>query len=80
MMKKMIIGSIGVLSGVLLYGLTLIASAIYTLYIVAPNGGGYDRKLGVFGSALKEIGTMPLFIGGLFFLVGIFYIIIGIKE
>jgi hypothetical protein len=79
-MNKIIIGSIGVLSGVMLYGLTLIASAVYTLYIVALDGGGYDRKLGVFGSALKEIGTMPLILSGSLFLVGILYIIIGIKE
>ncbi|KAB7709099.1 phosphatase [Bacillus aerolatus] len=79
-MKKLIIGGTGVLSGVILFGMTLIAAAVYSLYLTAPDIGSYDTNLGVFGTALKEIGNIPLIISLLLFIVGVFYLIKGIKE
>ncbi|MBT2655309.1 phosphatase [Bacillus sp. ISL-18] len=80
-MKKLVIGAIGVISGVFLYGMTLIASAIYSLYLTAPDtGGGYDTDLGVFGTALKEIGTIPLIISIILFIAGIYYLYKGMKS
>lgn len=79
-MKKLVIGSIGVLSSITLFGMTLISAAVYSLYLIKPDIGGYDRNLGVFGTALKEIGTIPLILSGLLLLLGIYYLIRGVKE
>lgn len=79
-LKKMIIGGIGVLSSIVLFGMVLIAAAVYSLYLSAPDIGGYETDLGVYGTAIKEIGIVPLVLSGVLFLVGIYYLIIGIKE
>ena len=76
----MIIGGIGVLSSIVLFGMVLISAAVYSLYLTAPDIGGYDTNLGVYGTAIKEIGTVPLVISGILFLGGIYYLIKGIKE
>lgn len=79
-MKKIIIGVIGVLSSVILFGLTLVAVSIYSLYLSAPDIGEYDSNLGVFGTSLAEIGLIPLVISFLIFTVGIYFLIQGLKN
>lgn len=70
--KQVIAGGIGVLSGVILFGFTLVAAAVYSSY-VATNG--YFTNLGVFGTALKEIGVLPLIISALLFAGGVYILI-----
>ncbi len=60
--------------------MVLISAAVYSLYLSAPDIGGYETDLDVYGTAIKEIGTVPLVVSGILFLVGIYYLIIGIKE
>jgi hypothetical protein len=75
-MKNLIMGGIGVLSSILLFGMVLIPEAVYSLDL--PERG-YDRNLVVFGTALLNIETIPLLIGGTIFFIGIYYVIKGIK-
>lgn len=78
-MKKIVVGSVGVLSSVILFGLTLVSASIYSLYLATP-GAGWNGNLGPFGTALKEIGTRPLIICVILFLVGVYYMVDGFKE
>ncbi|UPM52679.1 phosphatase [Gottfriedia acidiceleris] len=79
-MKNLIVGGIGVLTSMLLFGVTLISASIYSLYLSQPAGDGWDSNLGVFGTALINIGTIPLILSLVFFIVGIRYVYKGIKE
>lgn len=79
-MKNLIVGGIGVLASILLFGVTLISASIYSLYLSRPAGGGWDSNLGVFGTALFNIGTIPLLLSLVFFIIGARYVYKGIKE
>lgn len=76
-MKNLIIGGIGVLSSILLFGMTFISAAIYALDL--PERG-YNTNLGVFGTALFNIGTLPIMLSGTLFIIGIYYLYKAIKE
>lgn len=76
-MKNLIIGGIGVLSSILLFGMVLIPAAVNKLDLPKP---GYDGNLVEFGEALFNIGTIPLMISGTLLFIGIYYGIKGIKE
>lgn len=79
-LKKVIIGAIGVLSSVILFGLSLVSASIYSFYLTTSGGGGWTPNLGPFGTALKEIGAFPVILSVLFFLVGIYFIVMGIRD
>ncbi|WP_088014727.1 hypothetical protein [Gottfriedia acidiceleris] len=79
-MKNLIFGAIGVLASILLFGSTLISASIYTFYLSKPGGAGWDSNLGVFGTALFNIGTIPLLISLVFFFVGASYVYKGMKD
>ncbi|MBT2582625.1 hypothetical protein [Planococcus sp. ISL-109] len=63
-MKHIIAGGIGVISGIVLFGFTLVAAAIYALEL---SSIGYSGKWGLYGSALIEIGIVPLLISASLF-------------
>lgn len=56
-MKLIFIGGICVLSSTLLFGLTLVAAAVYALEL---SSTGYSIQFGLYGSALLEIGVVPI--------------------
>ncbi|MGI2326862.1 hypothetical protein [Planococcus sp. YIM B11945] len=58
-MKEILVGGIGILSGVILFGLTLVGAAIYSPYLATV---GYSSELGLYVTALKEIGILPIVI------------------
>lgn len=76
-MNKLIIGGIGLLTSIMLIGMTVIPSAVYSLNL---SKRGYDSNLGLFGTVLFNIEIIPLMVSGVFFFIGIFYLIKGIKE
>jgi hypothetical protein len=79
--KKVLVGSVGILSSVILFGLTLVSASIYSLYLTNSGGtGGWDTNLGPFWAAVQEIGILPLIICVLLFFGGIYYMVVGIKE
>ena len=67
-MKQLIAGGIGVLSGVILFGFTLVAAAIYALEL---SSIGYSGQWGLYGSALIDIGIVPLVISASLFIAGL---------
>lgn len=67
-MKQLIGGGIGVISGVLLFGFTLIAAAVYSLQM---GSGGYYGEMGVYLSALWEVGIVPIILSVFFFIIGL---------
>jgi len=78
-MKNLVIGGIGILSSILLLGMTLISASVYSLYLTQP-GAGWDSHYGVFGTALTKVGIIPLILSLIFFVIGIRYIIKSINE
>ncbi|ANU28498.1 hypothetical protein I858_016035 [Planococcus versutus] len=66
--KNSIIGGVGVLSGITLFGFTLVAASIYALEL---SSIGYSRQFGLYGSALIEIGIVPLIISATLFITGL---------
>jgi hypothetical protein len=59
-MKQLWTGLTCLVVGAILYGSALIAAAVYSYLLVEDGGLGWDFRYGVFGTALREIGTFPL--------------------
>lgn len=76
-MTNLIIGGIGLITSIILFGMTVIPSAVYSLIL---SERGYDSNLGLFWTVLFNIEIIPLMVSGIFFFIGIFYLIKGIKE
>ncbi|KZE69063.1 hypothetical protein AWM68_02010 [Fictibacillus phosphorivorans] len=74
-MKKLIIGSVFFISSIVLFGMTLISASVYSLYLTAPDIGGYETNLGLFGTALKEVGIAPLSMSLVLLVAGIYLFI-----
>jgi hypothetical protein len=75
-MKKMIIGLSSVISGVILFGLTYITAAVYTLSL-----DGWDTRYGKFGTALRDVFGFPILVISVAAIVlGIVYLFQGYKE
>lgn len=76
-MKEIVVGGIGILSGVVLFGLTLVAAAIYSPYQATV---GYSSEMGLFVSTLGAIGIFPLVISTVLFASGIFFLVKDMKN
>lgn len=72
-MRKNNIGLIFVLSSAIIYGATLISASIYSQVLVR-EGQGWDARYGVFGTAIKEVGIIPIIIAILLGVVGLIFI------
>ncbi|ANU11061.1 hypothetical protein A1A1_14889 [Planococcus antarcticus DSM 14505] len=70
-MKYVIIGGIGILSGIMLLGFTLVAAAVYALEL---SSVGYFEHWGLYGSALIEIGIVPILISTSLFITGLTFL------
>lgn len=75
-MKNTILGGVGILSGVILFGFTLVAAAVHSLSL---REFGYSTDLGVYGTALQEVGVIPIIISVVLFGFGIGFWFMG-KE
>ncbi|MCR8849292.1 phosphatase [Rossellomorea sp. SC111] len=58
--KRFWIGLTCLVVSAILYGATLIAAAVYSGMLTEDGGLGWDSRYGVFGTALREVGTLPL--------------------
>nr|WP_157184162.1 phosphatase [Evansella cellulosilytica] len=67
--------TIMVISAVL-YAATLITASIYSIVLI--DIGSWNSEFGLYGSALREVGTLPLTLAISFAVVGVYFIIIGI--
>lgn len=82
MNDKKTIGLTLIISGAIIYGSTLIASSIYTKTLINSNMG-WNNSHGIFGTAIREIGTIPIIISIILSIIGIIFIMdkkINIKR
>lgn len=75
--KNTYIGLTLLLAGAIIYGSTLIAASVYSQTLVGTEGQGWSSKYGVFGTALIEMGIIPIVIAIVLGVVGIILIIPG---
>ena len=78
-MKPMLIGLTCVLVSAILYGSTLIAAAIYSRLLGETDGLGWDSRYGIYGTALRDIGTIPLGLAVLTAVTGIALIVLSLR-
>ncbi|MEH6940115.1 hypothetical protein V7056_20060 [Bacillus sp. JJ664] len=76
-MNNLIIGGIGILTSIILFGMTVIPSTIYSLNGVER---GNDPSLVLIGTVLFNNAFIPLIVSTVFLFVGIRYLIKAIKE
>ena len=74
--KNTNIGLILLLSSAIIYGSALISTSIYSLTLGGVDGQGYYTEYGIFGTALREVGTLPLLIAVLLGIAGIVLLVI----
>lgn len=67
-MRELIAGGIGVISGILLFGFTSIAAAVYSPQLKET---GYSGEFGLYLSALWEVGVVPIIFSLIFFFSGL---------
>jgi hypothetical protein len=70
-MKYILVGATGIISGIMLFGMTWIAAAIYT-----TKGGQY----GQFTDALSKIGYFPIFISILLVITGVCFLPVAFNK
>lgn len=68
------------LSGAIIYGSTLISASIYSLTFGGVAGQGWNGEHGIFGTALREMGTLPLIIAVLLAIAGIVLLVIQERK
>ncbi|RHW38142.1 phosphatase [Neobacillus notoginsengisoli] len=75
--KKINIGLILILVSSIIYGYALISASVYSHLLIGNQDLGWDRRYGVFGTALKEAGTIPIILS---ILLGLMGLMIGVKS
>lgn len=70
-LKYLVMGATAILSGIMLFGMTWIAAAVYT-----TRGGGY----GIFAEALSAIGYLPIFISIILVIAGICFFVMAFNK
>ncbi len=76
-MTKTLIGLAIFVSGAIVYGFTLIAASIYAQVLADTS---WDGRYGIFGTALREIGTAPLTVAIILGITGIYFMILSVKN
>jgi len=78
-MKHPIIGLTLLIASAIIYGASLIAASIYS-QVLAQVVGEWDSRYGLFGTALREVGSVPLTIAILLGLLGGFLIVKSFRK
>jgi hypothetical protein len=73
-------GLILLLSSAIIYGSALISASIYSHTLISTDGQGWNSQLGVFGTALKEVGIIPIIIAILIAIAGIIFVVKSKKD
>ncbi len=76
-MNNLIIGGIGILISIMLFGMTVIPTTVNSLNEVARRN---DHSVTLIGTALFNNSFIPLIVSIVFIFVGIRYLIKGIKA
>lgn len=64
----------------IIYGSALISASVYSQVLAGNDGQGWDRRYGIFVTALKEVGTLPIILSILLGLIGLFIVVLSIKK
>lgn len=75
--KNINIGLIFLLVSAIIYGSTLISASIYSQVIADTS---WDKRYGIFGTALRKVGTLPLLIVTLSTVIGFYLIVKSIRQ
>lgn len=67
------------LASAIIYGCTLISLSIYSLALNTGNQG-WDLEYGLFGTSVREVGTIPLIVATLSGIAGIVIIVSQDKK
>ena len=62
------------ISSAIIYGSVLISVSIYSQTLVG-TGQGWDSRYGVFGTAIREVGTIPIVIAAFLVIAGVIFIV-----
>jgi hypothetical protein len=79
-MKQLLIGLTCLLVSAILYGSTLIAAAIYSRLLSEPDGLGWSSQYGIFGTAMRDVGIVPLVLAALVGVTGIVLIAMDLRN
>ncbi|RIW31871.1 phosphatase [Bacillus salacetis] len=79
-MKHITIGLVLLLSSAIMYSAALIAASVYSLVLTRDGGEGWSTEYGVYGTALREIGTLPIALAILFGLIGAGIVIDSVRK
>ncbi|WP_121612600.1 phosphatase [Mesobacillus foraminis] len=79
-MKILTIGLTFLLSSSIIYGSTLISASVYSQVLTGTDGLGWDNRYGVYGTALREIGTFPVILSILLGLIGVMLVVKSIRK
>ena len=59
------------------HGSALISAAVYSQVLIAD---GWERRYGIFGTALREVGILPITIAILLGIAGVFLIVKPVRS
>ncbi|MGM8366407.1 phosphatase [Virgibacillus sp. W0181] len=65
------------LSSAIIYGSVLISASIYSQALAQTS---WEGEHGIFGTAIREVGTVPIIITVLLALAGVIFIVISMRE
>lgn len=78
--KNINIGLTLLLSSAIIYGSSLVSASIYSLVLSSESGEGWDTRYGIFGTALRQVGTLPVMLAVLLAIAGIVLIVIHNRK
>lgn len=78
--KNINIGLTLLLSSAIIYGSSLVSASIYSLVLGGDSGEGWDSRYGIYGTALRKVGTLPVIIAVLLAITGIVLIVIQKRK
>lgn len=78
--KNINIGLTLLLSSAIIYSSSLVSASIYSLVLSSEGGEGWDSRHGIFGTALRQVGTLPVMLAVLLAIAGIVLIVIHNRK
>ncbi|WP_051302458.1 hypothetical protein [Salibacterium aidingense] len=79
-MKNTIIGLFLLFLSAILYSSTLIAASVYSQTLAGNDGQGWNTNHGVFGTAIREIGGVPITLSILSGLIGLTFFVLSFEK
>ncbi|WP_217225119.1 phosphatase [Desertibacillus haloalkaliphilus] len=76
-MKNIHIGISLFFVSAILYGATLISASIYAQALAETS---WDGRYGIFGTAIREVGTLPLLIATLLVIIGVYFVVQSLRQ